>query len=63
MKEIIEINRLELASELAERRIIKEHGHDIYIKDRPENFTDHFQDIFNEYYEYYLDIIEELELF
>lgn len=60
--EEIRINKLELASELAEKRMIEEFGHDLYKKDAPENFTEHYQEIFNEYYEYYLDIIDELSI-
>ena len=58
--ELITINKLELASELAENRLICQYGYDLYEEGRPENFTDYFQDRFNEQYEYYLDIIDGL---
>lgn len=59
----ITINKLELASELAHQRLELLHEDKIQIfedKDADElSYTEEAQDIFNEYYDYYLDVIQE----
>ncbi len=67
MNEIITINKLELATELATNATKTEmfskdlimDENEMYIGDAGvQYFTDTAQDIFNEYYSYYLTIIE-----
>lgn len=63
--EDITINKLELASELAERRVYEHFKYStpeaMYENpyDGITSYTEEAQGIFNEWYEYYLDIIEE----
>jgi hypothetical protein len=62
--EKITINKLELASELADQKLKANWSESIqiYSNDNEENYTDEAQDIFNEYYEEYLDLIEECKV-
>ena len=66
MKEIIEINRLELASELAHIKLLDNWSESIKIYEDENatvlNYTDEAQDIFNELYDDYLDLIESTEV-
>lgn len=60
--ENITINKLELASELAHEKLINNYNNVIQIyhsqTDGITNYTDEAQDIFNEYYDEYLILIE-----
>ena len=60
--ELITINKLELASELANIKLEANWGDSIKIYEDEEagitNYTDEAQDIFNEYYDEYLTLIE-----
>lgn len=62
MSESITINKLELASELASNKLESEwvESIKIYEDDDAEvlTYTEEAQDIFNEYYDYYCDMIE-----
>ena len=59
----ITINALELASELAHLKLESEWNESIKIYEDEESevltYTDEAQDIFNEWYDYYLTKIEE----
>lgn len=63
--EIITINKLELASELAAAKLIANWSESIKIFEDEEatitTYTDEAQDIFNEYYEDYIELIESCE--
>jgi hypothetical protein len=60
--EHITINKLELASELAHEKLVKNWSGTIQIFENDSDtityYTDEAQDIFNEYYDNYLDLIE-----
>lgn len=61
--ELITINKLELASELAHEKLIANWNESIKIYQNEEddectNYTDEAQDIFNEYYDDYIALIE-----
>ena len=61
--ELITINKLELASELAHAQLMANWNESIKIYQNEEddectNYTDEAQDIFNEYYDDYLTLIE-----
>jgi hypothetical protein len=60
--ELITINKIELASELANRKLEANWSDSIKIYEDEEagitNYTDEAQDIFNEYYDEYLTLIE-----
>ena len=62
MNENIEINKLELASELAHIKLVDNWSESIKIYEDEDagitNYTDEAQDIFNEYYDDYLNLIE-----
>jgi hypothetical protein len=62
----ITINKLELASELAHQRLELIHEDKIKIYEDEDAdeliYTDKAQDIFNEYYDYYLDVIQETSI-
>jgi hypothetical protein len=61
----ITINKLELASELADDRLRNElSASEIYVisKDSTTYYTDKAQDLFNEYYDHYLTIIDDCEI-
>jgi hypothetical protein len=69
MSEIVEINKLELASELAndatKNAMFSEglirYENEMYVEDEGGTiYTDEAQDIFNDYYDYYLTKIEEI---
>jgi hypothetical protein len=69
MSEIVKINKLELASELANDATKKEmfskglisDENEMYVEDEGGTiYTDKAQDIFNDYYDYYLTKIEEI---
>jgi len=72
MKEIIKINKLELASELAHHKLKNEwseSGHNglkniqkLYREEEDDTirYTDEAQDVFNEYYDEYLTLIESI---
>jgi hypothetical protein len=85
MKEIIKINKLELASELAENQLKQDwsvpsflrmigvkddeynpyHNHPpMYHKDEDGTirYTEQAQDVFNEYYDEYLTLIESINI-
>ena len=65
MENII-VNKLELASELANMRLLIEFADSIKIYNEIDNeitcYTDEAQDIFNDYYDTYLFVIENLEI-
>jgi hypothetical protein len=60
--EHITINKLELASELAHEKLVKNWSGTIQIFENDSDtityYTDEAQDIFNEYYDNYLELIE-----
>ena len=60
--ELITINKLELASELANAKLEREWSESIKIYEDEfagiTTYTDKAQDIFNEYYDEYLTLIE-----
>jgi len=62
MSELITINKLELASELASMKLEREWRESIQIYvDEEEGittYTEEAQDIFNDYYDDYLNLIE-----
>ena len=62
MNENIKINKLELASELAHIKLLDNWSESIKIYEDEDagitNYTDEAQDIFNEYYDDYLNLIE-----
>jgi hypothetical protein len=62
MSELITINKLELASELANTKLEKEYSDSIQIyveeEDGITTYTEEAQDIFNLYYDEYLSLIE-----
>ena len=62
MQELITINKLELASELADIKLEREWRDSIKIYvDEEEGittYTEEAQDLFNEYYDEYLSLIE-----
>jgi hypothetical protein len=64
--EQITINKLELASELAHAKLIANWNDSIKIYEEEEagitNYTDDAQDIFNEYYDEYLGLIEQCKM-
>lgn len=61
MSEIIKINRLELASELAHAKLVNEWSESvqIYVDETADElvYTEEAQDIFNEFYDDYLDFL------
>jgi len=66
MSELITINKLELASELAHIKLLREWyrpQESIYVDDKADVliYTEDCQDRFNEYYEDYLSLIESCE--
>lgn len=71
MSEIIQINKLELASELANDATRDEmflkglitNENEMYVGDGGvQVYTDEAQDIFNDYYDYYLTKIEQVAI-
>jgi len=66
MNEKIEINKLELASELAHIKLLDNWSESIKIYEDENatvlNYTDEAQDIFNELYDDYLDLIESCKI-
>lgn len=62
MSELITINKLELASELANMKLEREWRDRIQIyvneEDGITTYTELAQDLFNEYYDDYLNLIE-----
>jgi hypothetical protein len=64
--EQITINKLELASELAHAKLIANWSESIKIYEYEgaaiTNYTDNAQDIFNEYYDEYLTLIEQCKM-
>ena len=65
MSELITINKLELASELASLKLEHEWKESIQIYENEEadelTYTEEAQDIFNEYYDAYISLIESCE--
>jgi hypothetical protein len=66
MSELITINKLELASELAHIKLLREWyrpQESIYVDDKADVliYTEDCQDRFNEYYDDYLSLIESCE--
>ena len=64
MSDVIMTNKIELASELAHKMLVKEWGdrsESIYEDDTAgvTVYTENAQDIFNNYYDMFLTIIEE----
>jgi hypothetical protein len=63
--ENITINKLELASELAHQKLVANWSESISIYEDEEAsitvYTEEAQDIFNEYYDNYLTLIESCE--
>ena len=64
MSDVIMANKLELGSELAHKMLVKEWGdrsESIYEDDTAgvTVYTENAQDIFNDYYDMFLTIIEE----
>ena len=64
--ENILINKIELAAELAEKKLVDLHGEymQIYVDDEAgiQIYTDEAQDIFNDYYDEYLTFVERLAI-
>ena len=63
---LIEINLLEVASELAHEKVcarLEDDSNEIYenVSDTITNYTDNAQDIFNEWYDYYYDFLLKLK--
>jgi hypothetical protein len=60
------INKLELASELAHKKLVENYSDKIQVYEDEyagiTNYTDESQDIFNELYDEYLQLIEELTI-
>jgi hypothetical protein len=60
------INKLELASELAHRKLVENWSDNIQIYEDKyagiTNYTDESQDIFNELYDEYLQLIDSLTI-
>ena len=65
MSELITINKIELASELASIRLSLQWGETIKIYADEDagitTYTEEAQDIFNDYYDSYLSLIESCE--
>lgn len=66
MEEIIKINILEVASELAHREIEKYFDckvEDIYewVSDEESKYTDKAQDLFNGFYDYYFNFLTNIK--
>jgi hypothetical protein len=65
MSELITINKLELASELADLRLKSDWNQSIqiYVNEEADEltYTEEAQDIFNEYYDAYISLIESCE--
>ena len=64
MSDIVTVNKLELASELAHRMLVIEwddRSESIYEDDTADVtvYTENAQDIFNDYYDIFLTIIED----
>jgi len=66
MDEIIKINSLEVASELADKKInevLNNVYDDIYHEDMDGlSYTDKAQDLFNDYYDEYLTLLTNLQI-
>ena len=64
--ENVTINKLELASELAHLKLIEFHSEDFQIYENEDDaitvYTDKAQDIFNEYYDKFLCLIESCKI-
>lgn len=62
----VTINIIELASELAHKELIGWVSNEAELFEDPEagvtNYTDYYQDIFNELYDKYYSIIEQCKL-
>jgi hypothetical protein len=60
----ITINKIELASELANNRVVDEMTKESDIYSLHSNgdtfYTDEAQDLFNQWYDYYLSVIESI---
>jgi hypothetical protein len=63
--EDVKINILELASELAHLELINLVSNESELYEEPEagitNYTDHYQDIFNDLYDKYYTIIDQIK--
>jgi hypothetical protein len=61
MEDIIKVNKIELASELAHKKLLETYPPSMKIYEDEQaditNYTDEAQDIFNEYYDEYLELI------
>jgi len=56
----VTINIVELASELADKDLETHFGQNRWIEsDHELSYTEEAQELFNEYYDYYFDIIEQ----
>lgn len=62
MSELITINKLELASELANQKVIDKCNGLVQVFEEDDNGDTHYtetaQELFNEYYDHYLEMIE-----
>ena len=59
----ITVNMLELASELAHKRVVESNCHTIWIdEDEQTIYTEEAQDLFNEYHDQYETIILECKI-
>jgi hypothetical protein len=59
----VTINIVELASELADKDLETHFGQNRWIENDDElSYTEEAQDLFNEYYDYYFDIIEQTQI-
>ena len=57
------INIIELASELSDKDLETHFGQKRWIESDDElSYTEEAQDLFNEYYDYYFDIIEKSQV-
>jgi hypothetical protein len=58
----ITVNALELASELADKKLKETHSLGIYVLEENEvRYTEQAQDLFNQYYDEYLELIQNCE--
>jgi hypothetical protein len=64
MEDIVKINKIELASELAHDRLVREFPN-IKIYEEEEagitTYTEEAQDLFNDFYDEYLTLIESIK--
>ena len=60
MEDIVRVSKIELASELAHKKLLENHSlMEIYEDEQADitSYTDEAQDLFNAYYDEYLELI------